>query len=84
MFIEEVKKEVDVVKKVAYPKEGIFNFIVGLMKEKSYSMDELAELSGASLSTIKQNILYTSKNRGVSITPIAIAGCNELHYQIKT
>jgi len=68
--------------KVSYPKEGVFNFIVALMKEKAYSMNELAELSGATLGTIKQNILYTARNKGVVIVSVAIPGCNELKYQL--
>ena len=84
--VEEVKKvapPVPVVK-VSYPKEGVFNFIVKLMKEKSYTIGELAALSGASPSTIKQNILYTAKNKGVIVRPVAEAGQNELKYMIKT
>lgn len=83
--IEDPIVAITVVKpKVSYPKEGVFNFIIKLMKEKSYTMKELAELSGASLSTIKQNILYTAKNKGVTITPIAEAGYSELKYMVKS
>lgn len=70
--------------KVAYPKEGVFNFIVNRLKEKSYTIGELAELTGASPSTIKQNILYTARNKGVTITPVAEAGYSELKYIINS
>jgi hypothetical protein len=69
---EEPKEEenLPVIRETKYPREGVFNFIVKLMKEKPYTIDELMELSGAAFDTIKQNINYTSKRKGVRIISV--------------
>lgn len=85
-IVEEVKAPpapVIEVKKVSYPKEGVFNFIVNRLKEKSHTIGELAELTGATIATVKQNITYVARNKGVIITPVAEAGYSELKYMIK-
>ncbi len=70
------------VKKVTYPKEGVFNFIVARLKEKPHSITELVALTGAAASTIKQNLTYVAKNKGIIIVPIASAGYSELQYTL--
>jgi len=70
------------VKKVNYPKEGVFNFIVARLREKPHSITELVALTGAAASTIKQNLTYVAKNKGIIIVPIASAGYSELQYTL--
>jgi hypothetical protein len=81
---EEVKEEENfpVIRETKYPREGVFNFIVKLMKEKPHTIEELMDLSGAAFDTIKQNIMYTSKRKGVSIV-LVYGARGEERYQVK-
>ena len=68
-----------VLRETKYPREGVFNFIVSLMKEKPYTIEELMDLSGAAFDTIKQNLTSTAKRRGVNIISVYGARGEQLY-----
>jgi len=67
--LKEEKEEPVPIRNTKYPKEGVFNFIIALMKKKPYTIEELMELSNATFNTIKQRI-QSSKRKGIEIISV--------------